>query len=92
MPNHITNIVTIEVADMLKSEKSQIDFNSIIPMPKSLSDPDPQLMEYRAHAALGLVEKPIENDNTVKYYSNCLKFNMCIENLTTPIEGKLTGS
>lgn len=60
MPNHVTNIISKEVADLMKSEEGLIDFNSVIPMPRSLIDPDPQQMNYRAKMALGMIQDNYE--------------------------------
>jgi len=40
MPNHVTNIIKAnsEVIAALRSEKSAVDFNTMIPMPESLHD------------------------------------------------------
>lgn len=58
MPNHVTNRISKTVADLLRNEDGEVDFNSIIPMPESLSSPDPQQLESRAKAALGLYVMP----------------------------------
>lgn len=86
MPNHVTNKISIEVAELLSGEDREIDFNKIIPMPGSLFDPDPQQFEYRAKAALGLFKNPYTEDKGLSDITNRIVLNGVLEGLFKPIE------
>ncbi len=85
MPNHITNKITNEIADLLRNSDGQIDFNTILPMPKSLIEPDPQQMEGRAKSALGLHKKPV-NDSSINSLTNSLSVEHSIKEFFEPLE------
>lgn len=79
MPNHVTNKISKEVAALLKNDGGDIDFNVITPMPKQLIDPDPQQMDVRTKAVMGLFSKSnsglesIEIDTAIRLMFEPLK-------------------
>lgn len=57
MPNHVTNELTApkHVLDALKSEESELDFNTIVPMPEIMkSEPHTGITQW-AEIAMGIV-------------------------------------
>lgn len=91
MPNHVTNKISAEVAQLLASEDRQIDFNRVIPMPVSLHDPDPQQMESRAKAALGMFKEPTGEPESLSDLTDRMELSTTIKGLFKPIERESIG-
>lgn len=57
MPNHITNELTApkHVIDLLKSEESELDFNTVVPMPEIMKGEPHSGVTQWAEIAMGIV-------------------------------------
>ena len=88
MPNHITNKISLDVAKLLTNSEGSIDFNLVLPMPESLMNPDPQQMEIRAKAAMGLLKQHPIDQSALECLSHHSKMRLATEGMFEPIDNE----
>lgn len=88
MPNHVTNKISLDVAKLFTNSEGDIDFNIVLPMPESLVTPDPQQMESRAKAAMGLFQRPSLAHGFLGALSDQLDMQKFIDGMFKPIADK----